>query len=225
MHDSYAKSAEYNVDEEVLKKQEYTDDQIKQAKEQAKIKKDQIYYETILKFTDERKQLEIEKDKLETQKQSISDADDEYVLYSPSDGVLHISSEIKSGMVIQGGSQIGTISGSDKNQMVVEASIPSSDRPRIHNNDDVSLAVPGLNQEEYGTISGKVIAIDEDATIDSEKGNIYFKVKIKPDNYYLKDKKGEKVNLTLGMTTETRVKYEKITYMKYFLEQIGIKFD
>ena len=27
------------------------------------------------------------------------------------------------------------------------------------------------------------------------------------------------------MVTETRVKYEKITYMKYFLEQIGIKFD
>ena len=52
---------------------------------------------------------------------------------------------------------------------------------------------------------------------------MYFKVKIKPDSDYLKDKKGEKVKLTLGMVTETRVKYEKITYMKYFLEQIGIE--
>lgn len=41
----------------------------------------------------------------------------------------------------------------------------------------------------------------------------------------LEDKKGEKVNLILGMVTETRVKYEKITYMKYFMEQIGIKLN
>ena len=53
--------------------------------------------------------------------------------------------------------------------------------------------------------------------------NAYFKVKIKPEETYLADKRGEKVNLTVGMVTETRVKYEKITYMKYFLEQIGIK--
>jgi len=63
------------------------------------------------------------------------------------------------------------------------------------------------------------------ATIDNEKGNVFFKVKVKPDKTFLQDKKGEKVNLTLGMVTETRVKYEKITYMRYFMEQIGIKFN
>jgi membrane fusion protein, peptide pheromone/bacteriocin exporter len=41
----------------------------------------------------------------------------------------------------------------------------------------------------------------------------------------LEDSKGERVNLTIGMVTEARVKYEKITYMKYFLEQLGIKFE
>ena len=57
------------------------------------------------------------------------------------------------------------------------------------------------------------------------KGSVYFKVKVKPKKTYLKDSKGEKVNLTIGMVTETRVKYEKITYMKYLLELIGIELD
>lgn len=69
------------------------------------------------------------------------------------------------------------------------------------------------------------MSIDKDATVDSEKGNVYFKVKVKPKETYLEDSKGGKVNLSLGMVTEVRVKYEKITYMKYFLELIGVKFD
>ena len=103
--------------------------------------------------------------------------------------------------------------------------LSSSDRPRIHEGDEVSLVIGGLNQAEYGTVPGKVISIDEDATLDNENGNVYFKVKVKPDVTYLEDSKGERVNLTIGMVTETRVKYEKITYMKYFLELIGVKFS
>ncbi len=149
---------------------------------------------------------------------------DEYQLYVQRSGIIHLNAPLKKGMVLQGGSLLGSISNTDED-IIVETLIPSSDRPRIHEKDEVSLAVGGLNQAEYGTLNGKVIAIDEDATIDNEKGNILFKVKIKPDKNYLEDKKGEKVNLTLGMVTEARVKYEKITYMKYFMEQIGIKFS
>ncbi|WP_291631361.1 HlyD family secretion protein [Clostridium sp.] len=137
--------------------------------------------------------------------------------------VIHLSTPLTSGMVLQGGSLIGTIT--SKEELIIETMLPSSDRPRIHLGDEVALAVGGLLQSEYGTIPGKVISIDEDATIDNEKGNVFFKVKVKPNKTYLEDSKGEKVNLTLGMVTETRVKYEKITYMKYILELIGIKFS
>jgi len=221
---SYIKLKEYIIDEEALKKQGYTDEQINQYKEQQKIKKDQIYYDTILTFTNERNQLEMERSKLETQKESVAKSADEYKLYASTSGKVHLNGQIKKGMVLQGGSLIGSISAAG-GDMIVETLIPSSDRPRIHVQDQVSLAVGGLNQAEYGTLKGKVVAIDEDASIDNEKGNVFFKVKIKPEETYLKDKKGEKVNLTLGMVTEARVKYEKITYMKYFMEQIGIKFD
>ncbi|WP_291569674.1 HlyD family secretion protein [Clostridium sp. UBA4548] len=221
---SYVKLKEFNVDEEALKKQQYTEEQIKQYKEQSKVKKDQVYYETILSFTNERNQLEMEKSKIENQKDSIDKSTDEYKLYAPSSGKFHLNMPLNKGMVIQGGSLLGTISSQNEN-IIIETLIPSTDRPRIHVEDEVALGVGGLNQAEYGTLKGKVTEIDEDATIDNEKGNVFFKVKVKPEKDYLEDKKGEKVKLTLGMVTETRVKYEKITYMKYFMEQIGIKFN
>lgn len=221
---SYIKLKEFNVNEEALKKQEYTEEQIKQYKEQAKVKKDQIYYETILSFTNEKKQLEMEKSKIESQKNSIDKSTEEYKIYAPASGKVHLNMPLNKGMVIQGGSLLGAISYQDEN-IIIETLIPSTDRPRIHMEDEVALAVGGLNQAEYGTLKGKVVKIDEDATIDNEKGNVFFKVKVKPEKSFLEDKKGEKVNLTLGMVTETRVKYEKITYMKYFMEQIGIRFN
>ena len=140
------------------------------------------------------------------------------------DGIVHLNTPLTVGMVIQGGSLVGNINSSEDN-ILIEALVPSSDRPRIHVGDEVSLEIGGLNQAEYGTLAGEVLSIDEDATVDNEEGNVYFKVMIKPEATYLEDSKGERVNLTLGMVAETRVKYEKITYMKYILELIGIKFS
>lgn len=224
LNQKVAKAKEYDINEESFKKKGYTDDDIKQYKEQAKVKNNQLYYETLLNFTNEKSQLQFEKSKLEAQQEALEKSKDEYQILAPKSGKFHLSNQITNGMVLQGGTLIGSIATIDEN-LVVETLLPSTDRPRIHVDDDVELAVGGLNQAEYGTLRGKVESIDEDATIDQEKGNVYFKVKVRPENTFLQDKKGESVNLTLGMVTETRVKYEKITYMKYFLEQIGIKLN
>jgi hypothetical protein len=124
-------------------------------------------------------------------------------------------------MVIQAVNLLGSITGKVE-ELMIETLLPSSERPRIHKGDDVAVAVAGLNQAEYGTIKGKGLSIDQDATINSEKGNVYFKVKVKLDKTYLEHRKGEKVNRILGMVTETRVKHEKTTYMKYFMNKLGL---
>lgn len=221
---SYARKKEYAIDEAALKTQGYTDDQIKQYKDQQKIKLNELYYDTITGLTSEKNQLKTDKNKLEAQRLALTKSLEEFKIVAPQDGKMHLNTSITKGMVLQAGNLLGSIS-SNKDGLVIQTMLSSSDRPRIHVGDEVALAVAGLNQSEYGTIKGKVISIDEDATIDNEKGHVYFNVKVKPEKTYLQDKKGEKVNLTLGMVTETRVKYEKITYMKYFLEQIGVKFD
>ncbi|MBL4931804.1 HlyD family secretion protein [Clostridium paridis] len=224
LHDNYARKDEYKINENDLKKQGYTDDQIKQYKDQSKTKLNELYYDTILSFTTEKKQLELEENKLESQKSALIRTSDEYKLFATTSGKIHLSSPLNKGMVLQAGSMIGTIA-NENDDKIVETLISGSDRPRVKIGDEVSMEIGGLSQIEYGTLKGKIVSVDEDATIDNEKGNIYFKAKIKPEKTYLKDKKGQVVGLSLGMVTETRVKYEKITYMKYFMEQIGINLN
>lgn len=214
----------FQVDVENLKKQNYSQEQINEYIKTQKNKKDEHYFKTISEFTKEKKQYDLELSKLISQKEALEKSQEQYVVIAHRDGIVHLNTPLTVGMVLQGGSLVGTILNKEE-ELIIETMMESTERPRIHTNDDVSLAIAGLNQAEYGTIPGKVISIDEDVTIDNQKGNIYFKVKVKPDKTYLEDKKGERVNLTIGMITETRVKYEKITYMKYFIELLGIKFS
>lgn len=221
---AYTARKEFEVDEKYLKEQGGVERQIKEYAKQQKNKANEHYYKTISEFSNERNQYELELSKLVSQKETLEKSKEQYQVLAQKSGVVHLSTPLTVGMVIQSGNLIGTIAGKE-NDLIIETMLSSSDRPRIHVGDEVSLAVGGLLQSEYGTIPGEVISIDEDATIDNKNGSTYFKVKVKPERTYLEDSKGEKVNLTIGMVTETRVKYEKITYMKYFLEQIGIKLD
>ncbi|WP_347708053.1 HlyD family efflux transporter periplasmic adaptor subunit [Clostridium sp. D46t1_190503_E9] len=194
----------------MLKKQGYDDKQIEDYAKTQKNKSDEHYYKTISEFTNEKNQYELELSKLVAQKEALEKGKGQYEVVAQKGGIVHLNTPLTSGMVLQGGSLIGTIT-SKEEELIIETMLPSSDRPRIHIEDEVALAIGGLLQSEYGAIPGKVISIDEDATMDNEKGNVFFLVKVKPDKTYLEDSKGEKVNLTIGMVTETRVKYEKIS--------------
>ena len=163
---------------------------------QQKNKRDEHYFKTISEFTTEKKQYEVEIEKLVSQKEALEKSKEQYSVVAQKDGIVHLSTPLTAGMVIQGGSLIGSITNTEED-LIVETMLPSTDRPRIHVGDEVALAVGGLNQAEYGTVPGKVVSIDEDATIDNEKGNVFFKVKVKPDKTYLEDSKGERVNLTI----------------------------
>ena len=207
---AYIARKEFEVNKENLKNQGYDDKQIEEYAKTQKNKLNEQYYKTISEFTTEKNQYELELSKLVAQKEALEKGKEQYQVVAQKSGVIHLNTPLTSGMVLQGGSLIGTIT-SKEEELIVDTMLPSSDRPRIHVGDEVALAVGGLLQSEYGTIPGKVISIDEDATIDNEKGNVFFKVKVKPDKTYLEDSKGEKVNLTLGMVAETRVKYEKIS--------------
>ena len=272
-----------------MKEQGANEQQIKDYVKTQKNKSDEHYYKTISEFTNEKNQYELELSKLIAQNEALEKGKEQYQVVAQKSGVIHLNTPLTSGMVLQGGSLIGTIT-SKEEELIVDTMLPSSDRPRIHVGDEVALAVGGLLQSEYGTIPGKVteslnlwfsilkllirsieeefhIKIEDATKSDSPNlwfgnwnflickmsfilnlGNVFFKVKVKPNKTYLEDSKGEKVNLTLGMVAETRVKYEKISeilnlwfswlnllirsieeefpfYMKYILELIGIKFS
>lgn len=210
--------------EDTLKQQSYTDEQIIDYKNKATNKIEQAKYDTLSEFTKEKKEIEMEINKLEAQKGALVKSLEEYKIFATDEGKFHFDNKITMGMVIQAGSLIGNLAGVGEN-LIIEVNVPAAERVKVKVKDDVEMVVAGLNQSEYGTIKGKIISIAEDATIDEKKesNNIYFKVQVKPENNYLTDKNNKKVNLSLGMLTEIRIKYEKISYLKYMAELIGIK--
>ena len=112
--------------------------------------------------------------------------------------------------------------------VVIEAYVSPADRVKINSGDDVSIAVSGLMQSVYGTISGKVIQIDSNATLqEGSDGSsaALFKIKVKPDYRYLASKSGDKIDLSNGMAAEVRIQYDKETYFNYVIEKLGFKVD
>ncbi|MEI4618308.1 HlyD family secretion protein, partial [Bacillus cereus] len=210
--------------EDTLKQQSYTDEQIIDYKNKATNKIEQAKYDTLSEFTKEKKEIEMEINKLEAQKGALVKSLEEYKIFATDEGKFHFDNKITMGMVIQAGSLIGNLAEVGGN-LIIEVNVPAAERVKVKVKDDVEMVVAGLNQSEYGTIKGKIISIAEDATIDEKKesNNIYFKVQVKPENNYLTDKNNKKVNLSLGMLTEIRIKYEKISYLKYMAELIGLK--
>lgn len=68
-----------------------------------------------------------------------------------------------------------------------------------------------------------MVSIDNDST-QTEDGQVYYRVRVLPDKTELTDKKGNTVRLTTGMIGECRIKYDETTWLKWAIEQIGVKF-
>lgn len=124
--------------------------------------------------------------------------------------------------MLQAGSLIGTISSGKADDVVIETVVSAFDRSRLSINSKVEIALAGVMQTEYGVLTGKITHIDSNS-IQTEQGEVYFKIIIKPDKTQLKNKKGNTVNLMNGMIAESRIKYNETTWLKWAIEQIGVK--
>jgi multidrug resistance efflux pump len=147
----------------------------------------------------------------------------EYKVVAEIDGVVHLSQGLTLGTVIQAGSLLGSISSPDPDSLYFQSVINAQDRAKINVGDPLEIAVAGLPQNEFGVIKGKVVAIDIDST-QTENGEVYYTVKIKPEKTTLQNGSGDKIELTSGMLGESRIKYDETTWLKWAIEQIGVKF-
>ena len=178
LSEAYVARKEFEVNIQDLKEQGGTEKQINDYVKTQNNKSSEQYYKTISAFTNEKNQYDLEVAKLEAQKVALEKNKEEFKVLAQSSGIIHLNSPLASGMVVQGGTLVGTITNKE-DELIIETMLQSSYRTRIHNGDEVSIMVGGLLQSEYGTIPGKVVSIHEDVTIDNEKGNVYFKAKIK----------------------------------------------
>jgi hypothetical protein len=125
----------------------------------------------------------------------------------------------KEGMVLGAGYALCSIaSANDELEIVTYVSL--NDRPLLHVGDPCTIAVTGLVQSVYGTLTGTVTSIDSDIT--SSGSSTAYKLTIVPDSTYLVSKSGNQVSLANGMSVETRIQYDEITYFEYIMEALGV---
>lgn len=142
-----------------------------------------------------------------------------YTVVATQSGIVHLTPGLTVGTVLSNSTLLATISSDDSDNLYFQLAVSASERSKLLVGSDVEIAVSGAMQTEYGTLSGKVAAIDNDIT-QTEDGQVYYNVKVIPEKTVLTDKGGNQINLQLGMLGECRIKYDETTWLNWIIEQV-----
>ena len=188
----------------------YTDAQIKTMMEQNQSEIQALYYSTMQSISQSITSAQSNVDNVQAQIDALNTGANDYYLYAPTSGVIHMDSPYKEGMVLSAGSPLATVA-SENDDLEIVAMVTVNDRPLLHVGDPCKIAITGLSEYSYGTLTGTVTAIDSDVTT-------------KPDSTYVVSRSGDKVDLSNGMSVTARVEYDQVTYFEYAMEALGVLF-
>ena len=199
----------------------YTDAQIKTLMEQNQSEIQALYYSTMQSISQSITSAQSNVDNVQAQIDALNTGANDYYLYAPTSGVIHMDSPYKEGMVLSAGSALATVA-SENDDLEIMAMVTVNDRPLLHVGDPCKIAITGLSEYSYGTLTGTVTSIDSDVT--SSNNGSYYKMTIKPDATYVVSRSGDKVDLSNGMSVTARVEYDQVTYFEYAMEALGVLF-
>ena len=199
----------------------YSDAQIKTLMEQNQSEVEALYYSTLQSISASLTSVQSNIDNLQSQMDALSTGANDYYIYAPTSGVIHMDTPYKVGMVLSAGTPLATVA-SENSDLEVVAYVTLSDRPLLHVGDPCKIAITGLSEYSYGTLTGTVTSIDSDVTASSSGS--YYKMTITPDSTYVISNSGDKVDLSNGMSVTARVEYDKLTYFEYAMEALGVLF-
>ena len=199
----------------------YSDAQIKTLMEQNQSEIQALYYSTMQSISQSINSAQVNVDNLQAQMDSLNTGANDYFIYAPTSGVIHMDTPYKEGMVLSAGSAMATIA-SENDDLEIMAMVSVNDRPLLHVGDPCKIAITGLSEYSYGTLTGTVTSIDSDVT--SSSSTSYYKMTIKPDATYVVSRSGDKVDLSNGMSVTARVEYDQVTYFEYAMEALGVLF-
>lgn len=203
----------------------YTQEQIESQilVNQAKIT--EIYYSAIQSAENAALEAENQISAIDAQLLALNQGQGEYTITAPCSGIVHMMSDYDEGMVVQAAAALGSIA-AEQDEYLIAAYVSAEDAARTKVGDKADIAVSGLTQSVYGTISGEVVSIDSDITTtqngESRENTSYFKVHIRPEVDYLVSSKGKKADISNGMAVEARIQYDEVTYFNYVLEALGV---
>ena len=196
-------------------------EQIKTLMEQNQSEIQALYYSTMQSISQSITSAQSNVDNVQAQIDALNTGANDYYLYAPTSGVIHMDSPYKEGMVLSAGSPLATVA-SENDDLEIVAMVTVNDRPLLHVGDPCKIAITGLSEYSYGTLTGTVTAIDSDVTTSTSAS--YYKMTIKPDSTYVVSRSGDKVDLSNGMSVTARVEYDQVTYFEYAMEALGVLF-
>ena len=199
----------------------YSDEQIKALMEQNQSEVEALYYSTLQSISASLTSVQSNIDNLQSQMDALNTGANDYYIYAPTSGVIHMDTPYKVGMVLSAGTPLATVA-SENSDLEVVAYVTLNDRPLLHVGDPCKIAITGLSEYSYGTLTGTVTSIDSDVTASSSGS--YYKMTIAPDSTYVISNSGDKVDLSNGMSVTARVEYDKLTYFEYAMEALGVLF-
>ena len=199
----------------------YSDEQIKALMEQNQSEVEAMYYSTLQSISSSLTSVQSNIDNLQSQMDALNTGANDYYIYAPTSGVIHMDTPYKVGMVLSAGTPLATVA-SENSDLEVVAYVTLNDRPLLHVGDPCKIAITGLSEYSYGTLTGTVTSIDSDVTASSSGS--YYKMTIAPDSTYVISNSGDKVDLSNGMSVTARVEYDKLTYFEYAMEALGVLF-
>ena len=199
----------------------YSDEQIKTLMEQNQSTIENLYYSTLQSISANLTSIQSNIDSIQSQLDALNTGANDYYIYAPTSGVIHMDTPYKVGMVLSAGSPLATVA-SENSDLEVVAYATVNDRPLIHVGDPCKIAITGLSEYSYGSLTGTVTSIDSDVTASSSGS--YYKMTITPDSTYVISNSGDKVDLSNGMSVTARVEYDKLTYFEYAMEALGVLF-
>ena len=199
----------------------YSEEQIKALMEQNQSEIESLYYSTLQSVTANLTSVQANIDNLQTQLDALESGANDYYIYAPTSGVIHMDTPYKEGMVLSAGSALATVA-SENDDLEIMAMVTVNDRPLLHVGDPCKIAITGLSEYSYGSLTGTVTSIDSDVTASSSGS--YYKMTITPDSTYVVSNSGDKVDLSNGMSVTARVEYDQLTYFEYAMEALGVLF-
>ena len=199
----------------------YSDEQIKTLMEQNQSTVENLYYSTLQSISANLTSIQSNIDSIQSQLDALNTGANDYYIYAPTSGVIHMDTPYKGGMVLSAGSPLATVA-SENSDLEVVAYATVNDRPLIHVGDPCKIAITGLSEYSYGSLTGTVTSIDSDVTASSSGS--YYKMTITPDSTYVVSNSGDKVDLSNGMSVTARVEYDQLTYFEYAMEALGVLF-
>lgn len=125
-----------------------------------------------------------------------------YIITAPMKGRLVDFSGLQKGNYIIQGQEIGSIS--PEESLIIETYVSPKDIGFIHTKQEVKIQMDTYNYNQWGLLTGKVIQVDQNITVDQQTGNTFFRVLCAMDKNYLQLKNGYKGNVEKGMTLTTR---------------------